>query len=80
MPTVRFTDNIQRHVDCPTRKARHAESRAFRCQAASIVRQRGGPRLRMDDGIHVGQRERRRLVADRVAQSAADPFRAVRPG
>jgi hypothetical protein len=27
MPTVRFTDNIQRHVECPTREAAGARVR-----------------------------------------------------
>jgi sulfur-carrier protein len=27
MPTVRFTDNIQRHVECPTRKVEGAHVR-----------------------------------------------------
>lgn len=28
MPTVRFTDNIQRHVECPTREVAGASVRA----------------------------------------------------
>jgi molybdopterin converting factor small subunit len=28
MPTVRFTDNIQRHVDCPTREVAGGSVRA----------------------------------------------------
>jgi sulfur-carrier protein len=89
MPTIRFTDNIQRHVTCPTRSvegttlraaldsyfAEHARARGY------VLDDRGRLRQHMAAFIDGRQVEDRDGLCDPVSQDAViDVFQALSGG
>jgi molybdopterin synthase sulfur carrier subunit len=79
MPTVRFTDNIQRHVECPTREVGGARLRevlddyfAAQPKARGYVLDEHG-RLREHMGIFVNGEQ----IRDRVHLTDAVPAGGV---
>jgi hypothetical protein len=79
MPTVRFTDNIQRHVECPTREVGGARLRevlddyfAAQPKARGYVLDEHG-RLREHMGIFVNGEQ----IRDRVHLTDAVPADGV---
>jgi molybdopterin synthase sulfur carrier subunit len=78
MPTVRFTANIQRHVECPTREVagdtlRHVLEGYFRDNARArgyVFDDQGRLRQHMAIFIDGQQVQDRRGLTDRVASDA----------